>query len=92
MTFEQMEKLTAKQRKKFFDDCKKFKEGQSLEDYKQDIRDYIVLYEFFEEGRKIYTIDFANQEIDRNRNIIPQLYDEKMPVGEAVIEVEFACG
>ena len=92
MTLQQIENLAQDGRKQFYKKCKTFYDTQTLEEYTENIRDYIFMYNHYEEGKVSYTIADANELVKMKATVIKQLFKDKEPVGYGVIEVEYCCG
>ena len=95
MTLEQINKLSKSECDMFMDvTCHTFDASQSLEEYTIAIRDYIYIWRNRKEGRKgeCYTFDGINKTVKINAACIKQYYDERAPVDDAAIDVDFVCG
>lgn len=92
MTIQQMEKMTDEERQAFMEKHKQFDETLNLEGYTTCIKDYILLWRRFEEGRKVYTQESVERLVSWQPVQIKRFFEEKTPVEDAAIDVDYCCG
>lgn len=93
MTLQQIEQMTKEDRYTFMNvTCHAFQEGQSLEAYTEAIRDYIYIWRHIDEERATYTFDSVTERVKTEAPTIKKYYEEKAPVDDAAVDVDYCCG
>ena len=71
---------------KFLDDCEKVQDYLCIDDYKRDIKRWLVLSSWR------YSESQAEDIINTNMHFITDAFEKKEPVGDIGAEVGFGCG
>lgn len=79
--------MTTKKKETFlYEECERFDDSQSLDDYKAAIVKYLMLCDWN------YTEEAATATVSANAEYIEKAYAKKETVGDIALDIGYCCG